>query len=76
MCTPTHGSTDKHGMHSVYNAFVLMIVHMVAWPQGVQLERRYGSVRFAAVVAELLLLSHGLVLAISTLLATYIPEYR
>jgi rhomboid domain-containing protein 1 len=56
-------------MHVYYNMSSLV------W-KGVNLEQSYGSVKFAALVGELLLLSHGLVLAGSALLAAYIPEYR
>lgn len=44
--------------------------------QGVQLERRYGTGLFAALLVELLLLSHGLVVALAWLAAYYVPEYQ
>jgi len=40
------------------------------------LEPRMGSAKFAALLAELLLLSHGLVVATSAVASSYIPEYR
>jgi hypothetical protein len=44
--------------------------------QGVQLEPRYGHVGFAALLAELLLLSHGLTALLAWGLAEAIPGYR
>ena len=44
--------------------------------KGVQLEQRYGSLRFAALVAELLALSQALYVGAAGLLAHHIPEYR
>jgi hypothetical protein len=35
-----------------------------------------GSAKFAALLAELLLLSHGLVVGVSVVASSYIPEYR
>lgn len=44
--------------------------------KGVRLENRMGSAAFAALTAELLLLSHGLVVVGSWALAQAIPEYK
>jgi hypothetical protein len=35
-----------------------------------------GSPKFAALLAELLLLSHGLVVAVSAVASSYIPDYK
>lgn len=40
------------------------------------MEPRMGSAKFAALLAELLLLSHGLVVGVSAVASSYIPEYR
>lgn len=55
--------------HLYYNMSSLL------W-KGVRLESRMGSAAFAALTAELLVLSHGMVVAGSWVLAQYIPEYR
>ncbi len=51
---------------------------MLCWPflQGTMLEPRMGSPKFAALLLELLLLSHGLVVGVSAVASSYIPEYR
>lgn len=46
------------------------------YPQGIQLELRWGSTAFAGLIVELLVLSHTLVVAGTAMLAHYIPEYR
>lgn len=43
--------------------------------QGVQLEQQYGSLRFAGLLVELLLMSHGLFVGAAALAAAYVPEY-
>jgi hypothetical protein len=43
--------------------------------QGVLLEPRLGSLRFAGLLLELLLLSHGLVVVAAAGAAAYIPEW-
>ncbi|KAI8465161.1 MAG: hypothetical protein J3K34DRAFT_461543 [Monoraphidium minutum] len=55
--------------HLYYNLSSLL------W-KGARLEARLGPARFAALTAELLALSHGLVAAASYLLAEAVPEYR
>lgn len=40
------------------------------------LEPRLGSAKFAALLAELLLLSHGLVVVVSGVASSYIPDYK
>lgn len=40
------------------------------------MEQRYGSMAFAGLVVELLVLSHALVVGATAMLAYYIPEYR
>ncbi|GLC37106.1 hypothetical protein PLESTB_001391100 [Pleodorina starrii] len=55
--------------HLYYNMSSLL------W-KGVQLERRYGTKLFAALVSELLLLSQGLYIVLTVLLSSQIPGYR
>jgi membrane associated rhomboid family serine protease len=55
-------------MHLYYN--MSSVVY-----KGVLLERRYGSAVFAALLGELLLLSHGLFVALAWAAAYYVPEY-
>ncbi|WIA19520.1 hypothetical protein OEZ85_004129 [Tetradesmus obliquus] len=55
-------------MHLYYNMSSLVY-------KGVLLERRFGSVRFAALLGELLLLSHGLFVGLAAAAAYYVPEY-
>lgn len=56
-------------VHLYYNLASLLY-------KGTLLEARLGSLRFAALVAELLLLSQGLYVVGAALLAAHIPEYR
>ncbi|GAX82456.1 hypothetical protein CEUSTIGMA_g9883.t1 [Chlamydomonas eustigma] len=58
---------DEH--HLYYNMASLL------W-KGVQLEGQLGSTVFAALVVELLAVSHSLLVAASYCLAAYFPEYR
>ncbi|KAF6254631.1 hypothetical protein COO60DRAFT_1703209 [Scenedesmus sp. NREL 46B-D3] len=55
-------------MHLYYNMSSMVY-------KGVLLERRFGSAKFAALLAELLLLSHGLFVGLAWLAAYYVPEY-
>jgi membrane associated rhomboid family serine protease len=55
-------------MHLYYNMSSLVY-------KGVLLERRFGSAKFAALLAELLLLSHGMFVGLAWLAAYYVPEY-
>eukprot|EP00879_Flechtneria_rotunda_P020493 GHRR01021561.1.p1 GENE.GHRR01021561.1~~GHRR01021561.1.p1 ORF type:complete len:250 (+),score=99.52 GHRR01021561.1:583-1332(+) len=43
--------------------------------KGVQLEHRYGSGAFALLLAELLVLSHSMFVALAVLAAEYVPEF-
>eukprot|EP00879_Flechtneria_rotunda_P026374 GHRR01028118.1.p2 GENE.GHRR01028118.1~~GHRR01028118.1.p2 ORF type:complete len:102 (+),score=40.04 GHRR01028118.1:472-777(+) len=51
--------------------------HAKTWliVQGVQLEHRYGSGAFALLLAELLVLSHSMFVALAVLAAEYVPEF-
>lgn len=44
--------------------------------KGLQLERQLGSVRFGALVLELLVMSQALIITSAYLLAEFIPAYR
>ncbi|GFR40875.1 hypothetical protein Agub_g1526, partial [Astrephomene gubernaculifera] len=54
--------------HVLYNMSSLL------W-KGVRLERRYGSLRFAALVGELLLAAHGMTVLLAAVLAAQVPGY-
>lgn len=64
-------------------AFLMCLLSFTSLPeccaviglQGVQLEQRHGSVKFAALLGEMLLLSHGMFVAIAAVAAHYVPEY-
>ncbi|KAG2444191.1 hypothetical protein HYH02_009129 [Chlamydomonas schloesseri] len=64
---PAFLHVDEH--HLFYNMGSLL------W-KGVQLEGRYGHWGFAALVAELLLLSHGATVLLAAALAELFPGYR